>query len=143
MKSLETDPHGPWALRQGGGPAIPLLAALLALILAAMWPTRAQAQATVPFADCTADFFLAQQASGDPTTLYRFDTDNNPFLYEVIDTAPANTRYNATAYNPVDNYIYGVQQDPITNVAACSMSRRRSALASSPPLAASPARFAR
>lgn len=40
--------------------------------------------------------------------LHRVDTTQNPFEFEVMEETGASEIYNATAYNPDDNYIYGL-----------------------------------
>ncbi len=40
--------------------------------------------------------------------LHRIDTSNNPFKFEVMDDEGEANLYNAIAYNPEDNYIYGL-----------------------------------
>jgi len=40
--------------------------------------------------------------------LHRIDTTKNPFDFEVMEDIGASEIYNATAYNPDDNYIYGL-----------------------------------
>ena len=40
--------------------------------------------------------------------LHRIDTTKNPFDFEVMEDTGATEIYNATAYNPDDNYIYGL-----------------------------------
>jgi predicted secreted protein len=40
--------------------------------------------------------------------LHRVDTTQNPFEFEVMEDTGASELYNATAYNPDDNYIYGL-----------------------------------
>ncbi|CAA6821674.1 MAG: Unknown protein [uncultured Sulfurovum sp.] len=40
--------------------------------------------------------------------LHKIDTTQNPFNFEVVETLGATELYNATAYNPDDNYIYGL-----------------------------------
>ncbi|RVQ51948.1 DUF11 domain-containing protein [Sinorhizobium meliloti] len=55
------------------------------------------------FGACTSSMYLTQNS---PTGLYRFDTSSNPFAVQPIGTATAN--YNATAYNPGDNYLYAI-----------------------------------
>ena len=40
--------------------------------------------------------------------LHRIDTTQNPFNFQVIEKDGAEEKYNATAYNPDDNYIYGL-----------------------------------
>ena len=40
--------------------------------------------------------------------LHRIDTTQNPFEFEVVESTGATELYNATAYNPDDNYIYGL-----------------------------------
>ncbi|MCR4265850.1 choice-of-anchor D domain-containing protein [Nitratireductor sp. ZSWI3] len=57
-----------------------------------------------PFAGCDATMYLAQ---GNPTRLYQFDTSSNPFVVTPVGQAWTGN-YNAIAYNPVDNYIYGL-----------------------------------
>ncbi|RUM69547.1 MAG: hypothetical protein DSZ07_04395 [Sulfurovum sp.] len=40
--------------------------------------------------------------------LHRIDTTENPFKFEVMDNEGEEQQYNATAYNPEDNYIYAL-----------------------------------
>ena len=40
--------------------------------------------------------------------LHKIDTTRNPFDFEVMEDTGATEIYNATAYNPDDNYIYGL-----------------------------------
>lgn len=40
--------------------------------------------------------------------LHRVNTTQNPFEFEVMEDTGASELYNATAYNPDDNYIYGL-----------------------------------
>ena len=40
--------------------------------------------------------------------LHRIDTTTNPFEFRVLDDNGTDKLYNATAYNPDDNYIYGL-----------------------------------
>lgn len=74
---------------------------LLATLLCLFCGAKAYAQA---FAACTSDMFIAQNS---PTALFRVDTSTNPFTYPQIGVTSSLT-YNAIAFNPADNYLYGV-----------------------------------
>ncbi|UXN70279.1 hypothetical protein N8A98_03515 [Devosia neptuniae] len=62
---------------------------------------------TQPNFACNANMYLAQ-SSGGPTTLFQFDSSNNPFIYNALGTSAPN--YNAIGFNPADGYIYGATQ---------------------------------
>jgi uncharacterized repeat protein (TIGR01451 family)/fimbrial isopeptide formation D2 family protein len=57
------------------------------------------------FGSCDATMYLGQNS---PTGLFEFDTSNNPFDVDPVGPISPIT-YNAIAYNPVDNYIYGLR----------------------------------
>src|SRR5690554_3570735 len=60
--------------------------------------------------DCTDAVYLSQ---GNNTRLMIVGTDTNPFSYTEAGTPltnnPDNIRYNATAFNPVDGYLYAMR----------------------------------
>src|SRR5690554_6645858 len=60
--------------------------------------------------DCTDAIYLSQ---GNNTRLMIVGTDTNPFSYTEAGTPatnnPDNIRYNATAFNPVDGYLYAMR----------------------------------
>ena len=59
------------------------------------------------FGTCDARMYLSQSPNVTTnTTLYDINTSTNPFTYPAIGQG-ANV-YNAIGYNPVDNYIYGI-----------------------------------
>ncbi|WP_449468052.1 isopeptide-forming domain-containing fimbrial protein [Stenotrophomonas humi] len=79
------------------GPAILLAFSLLAC-------GQVSAQVRQPdFGSCDASMYLAQNS---PTGLFKFETSTNPFAVDPM--GPTSTQnYNAIAFNPVDNYLYG------------------------------------
>ncbi|WP_439273248.1 DUF6923 family protein [Pseudochrobactrum sp. HB0163] len=64
---------------------------------------HAAAQTAQPPFACTSTMYLAQNA---PTGLFSFDTSRNPITVKPVGKASAYT-YNAVAYNPQDNFLYG------------------------------------
>ncbi len=94
-------------LSRFGGAAAWLKLVFLALLISVLGTSRADAQA---FASCGPDVYLAQNS---PTALYRVDTSTNPFTYPQIGATSSYT-YNAIAFNPADNYIYGVTWNSAT-----------------------------
>ncbi len=85
-----------------------------ALAVTAGLSSAAQAQTVPAFPGCSGDMYLAQNPAAPPTTLYRFNTSTNPFVYTPLGTAPY--QYNAIAFNPADNYIYGTASDGTQNI---------------------------
>ncbi|MDH5823899.1 OmpA family protein [Luteimonas sp. RD2P54] len=64
-----------------------------------------------PFGSCSSDMYLTQGPDGTtPTTLYGVDTSTNPFTYPLIGTGTY--RYNSSAFNPQDNYLYALGHSP-------------------------------
>ncbi|WP_162315361.1 DUF6923 family protein, partial [Pseudoxanthomonas yeongjuensis] len=55
------------------------------------------------FGSCDASMYLAQNS---PTGLFKFDTSTNPFAVDPMGPTSAQN-YNAVAFNPLDNYVYG------------------------------------
>ncbi|WP_338446996.1 isopeptide-forming domain-containing fimbrial protein [Pelagerythrobacter marensis] len=90
-----------------------LLAASLVLAQFFFFASPAHAQATPPpFSGCTSDVYLGQN---NPTQLFRVDTTTNPFTYPNIGPAYSGP-YNAIAFNPADNYIYGLDRPSGSNI---------------------------
>lgn len=54
---------------------------------------------------CNTDMYLIQNPN---TALYGVQTTNNPITYPIIGSA-AGYQYNATGFNPVDNFIYAMK----------------------------------
>jgi hypothetical protein len=62
---------------------------------------------------CDEHMYLSSSVKRGSTTigkmwLHRIDTTQSPFRFEVMDDNGSNKLYNAIAYNPDDNYIYGL-----------------------------------
>ncbi|CAA6798383.1 MAG: Unknown protein [uncultured Sulfurovum sp.] len=53
--------------------------------------------------------------------LHRVNTAQNPFNFEVIESTGAAELYNATAYNPDDNYIYGLYHNELIQISRGSL----------------------
>ncbi|UBB17512.1 beta strand repeat-containing protein [Comamonas odontotermitis] len=64
-----------------------------------------EVNAQTPFV-CDSTMYLEQGQPGDPTTLYRINTNSNPFIFSPVGTS--SVTYNAVGYNPLDNYQYGI-----------------------------------
>ncbi|WP_443971011.1 DUF6923 family protein [Sphingobium sp. CR28] len=89
------------------------LIAAIAILQTLYFPAPAFAQSTPPpFPGCTSDVYLGQNV---PTQLFRVNTATNPFTYPSIGSA-FGSAYNAIAYNPADNYIYGIDRPSGSNV---------------------------
>jgi uncharacterized repeat protein (TIGR01451 family) len=98
------------------GLLLALLASVLTLIVFAMLPGRAWA-AGPAFNPASPTVFIAQ---GTPNTqLSQAVESNGQLTFQSIGPAAA-IEYNAIAYDPVDNYIYGVAStaDPAAGIAA-------------------------
>jgi uncharacterized repeat protein (TIGR01451 family) len=64
-------------------------------------------QSQPAFASCSSDMYLSQGPNNTTnTTLYNIVTTANPFTYPAI--GQGSNVYNAAGFNPVDNYIYGI-----------------------------------
>lgn len=85
--------HGAWRRNLG----------LLLLLLALSWATPAMAQVPPAFAGCDTRAFLFQ---GNPTSVFSIDLVTG--VPTQVGNAIAATNLNGVAYNPLDNYIYGV-----------------------------------
>ncbi|AKH44315.1 hypothetical protein WYH_03296 (plasmid) [Croceibacterium atlanticum] len=91
----------------------PFLTVAIVLVQLLAVPAPAFAQSTPPpFPGCTPGVFLAQN---NPTQLFQVDTSTNPFTYPNIGPAHSRT-YNTIAFNPADNYIYGVDRPSGSNI---------------------------
>jgi uncharacterized repeat protein (TIGR01451 family) len=61
-----------------------------------------------PFAGCTTTPYLAQAQSGGNSGLFQVNTTTNPFTYPAVGP-DSGLLYNGIAFNPADNYIYGIE----------------------------------
>ncbi|WP_295810032.1 hypothetical protein [uncultured Nitratireductor sp.] len=77
----------------------------LLLIPAAMMGDGVRAQSLPDFGTCDARIWLTQ---GSSTRLNLVDTSTNPFTF--VDQGNVSYQYNGSAFNPLDNYGYGVRQ---------------------------------
>jgi predicted secreted protein len=62
---------------------------------------------------CNSSMYISSSTNRETSAtgkmwLHRVDTTENPFDFEVMEDTGASKLYNATAYNPNDNYIYGL-----------------------------------
>ncbi|HEY9234321.1 MULTISPECIES: isopeptide-forming domain-containing fimbrial protein [Phenylobacterium] len=87
------------------------LVASLVVLQFLIFAPAARAQQT-PFPNCSPQVYLAQNS---PTQLFRVSTTTNPFTYPAVGPASGVT-YNAIAYRPADNFIYGVNRQPGENI---------------------------
>jgi uncharacterized repeat protein (TIGR01451 family) len=62
----------------------------------------------LPFAGCTTTPYLAQSTGTANTGLFQVNTTTNPFTYATVGPE-SGLVYNAIAFNPADNYIYGIE----------------------------------
>jgi len=79
----------------------------LALLLLAGWAMPALAQVPPAFAGCDPRAFLFQST---PTDVFSIDLVTGASTQVGTDIAPPNL--NGVAYNPLDNYVYGVSNTP-------------------------------
>ena len=70
------------------------------LLVAGALPAIAQAQT------CNGEFYLAQNASGEPLNFQRFNTSSNPFTYQTLSTTT--TLHNALSYHPPSGKLYAM-----------------------------------
>ncbi|MDQ7250414.1 DUF7507 domain-containing protein [Dongia sedimenti] len=90
--------------RRGNSIAVIAVCALIALVC----PGLAGSALAQAFPGCTAAMYLTQSPGSTPATFYAIDVSTNPFSFAAIATEPI-YGYNATAYNPADNYIYAMR----------------------------------
>lgn len=99
------------AMRSRSAVQKPLVLVVIAFSAAAIFATPSIAQSPVQpdFGQCNGRMWLSERPSSDePTSLYEIDTTTNPFEFPIVGAGLH--VYNATGYNPVDNYIYGIGQ---------------------------------
>lgn len=93
---------GPLGLRAAGRVIAACALLMTGSISAGLVSQPAQAQ-DAPFT-CDDTMYLSQ---GNPTRLYSFDTNSNPFAVNPVGSTHSSA-YNATGFNPNDGYLYAL-----------------------------------
>ena len=82
---------------------------LLKSILLLSFLCIAHVKAQTAFPSCPTTMYLTQYSSSGGTALYTLDNVSNPLTITQIGTTTATTiRLNGVGYNPIDNFIYGM-----------------------------------
>jgi len=58
---------------------------------------------------CDEKLYLSQYPGSSPATLYNLETTTNPFTVNSIGDDAHGITYNSIGYNPIDNFIYGIE----------------------------------
>ncbi|MBU2946848.1 DUF6923 family protein [Zobellia uliginosa] len=64
----------------------------------------------LPFT-CDESLYLSQHEAGTATIFYDLESSTNPFTVSQLGSNSHGIQYNAMGYNPLDNFIYGIEEN--------------------------------